>query len=553
MTTKMTEEYKALSEEMMKLFQGYCGAYGTYHIYDASGIKKAGKGVTVKDPVTIELWQGHIAGTFNSGLGIVPINEDEMCYWGCIDIDSYQDFSVEDFAREVRESPLVVCRSKSGGAHCFLFAKEPLPAALMQQKLRELAAAYGYSGCEIFPKQVRRTSDNDIGNWLNMPYFDAENTLRYCIDCYGNRLSLAQFIEYAREKMLDNAGTAEKVTAKMELDEEFDVLFQEGPPCHEALYKRGIRATEDGRNNCLWSIAQQFKRQRPEDWEDLLLAFNKKHCSPSLSTSEVKNIINSAKKEEGFYKCNDKACSQNCDKVLCRQRKFGVGSTTVAMPKFVSLQKTGGQKDCLWYMTLDTSETIELSTEELFSPAKVRIRLAESLASPILLPEIKAENWRKILAELFDNACEVVDGEGDASTDVFYDLLDEFLFNRRTSSAISDISFGRVVETEEGCFFKIKDFVKFLADKKYTRLTVQQIASKLKSKPVLTTDSNGRKIYKPQEFCSYRPNIKIKVRGEWRTERVWFVPVHSPNVDIPAELPPALQGSSPFDFEEDDE
>jgi hypothetical protein len=76
--------------------------------------------------------------------------------------------------------PLVVCRSKSGGAHLFLFSKEWVPAKTMQTTLNQIAAAMGYGGTEVFPKQVRLFLERgDVGNFLNLPYFDAESGLRY--------------------------------------------------------------------------------------------------------------------------------------------------------------------------------------------------------------------------------------------------------------------------------------------------------------------------------------------------------------------------------------
>ena len=35
----------------------------------------------------MNLWQKHLNGT--DSLGIIPINDDNECKWGCIDIDSY--------------------------------------------------------------------------------------------------------------------------------------------------------------------------------------------------------------------------------------------------------------------------------------------------------------------------------------------------------------------------------------------------------------------------------------------------------------------------------
>lgn len=547
----MNDTHK-LAEEFMALFEGYRNAYGTYIIHDKYAVKKKGKGTTIKAPVTLDIWQKHLDGSINSGIGIVPINEEAECKWGCLDIDSYEDFDVVAFAREVKDTPLVICRSKSGGAHCFLFVKEAIPAGLMQMKLRELSAALGYAGCEIFPKQKQRTSSGDIGNWLNMPYFDYTNTVRYGIDGFGNKLSAEEFLAYARTKQIKNEQEANEVSAVKVVDEDFDALFAEGPPCHEALYKRGIRATEDGRNNSLWSIAQQFRRQAADNWESLLLKFNTNHCSPPLSTAEVQSIINSVKKGDGFYKCNDACCSQNCDKEICYSRKFGVGDKSSLMPKFTGIQKAGGARDCLWYLTLDTSETVELTTEELVSPAKVRMRLAEALATPLLLPEIKAEQWRKILSKLFDNACEIIE-ETSTVDDVFYELVEDFCLGQRTSTVLADVLAGRAVKQPEGVYFRLKDLMKFLDDKRTVRLTSQQISAKLRSVPTMDTDEQGRKVTIQKDFCHYVKDKRIKVNGQWKTLRLWLAPYKEGDVEVRNDLPEALMEDSPFEYNEYDD
>ena len=48
-----------------------------------------------------------------------------------------------------------MCRSKSGGAHLFLFTEEPVTAEDLRNKLTQLAAVLGYGNCEIFPKQIK--------------------------------------------------------------------------------------------------------------------------------------------------------------------------------------------------------------------------------------------------------------------------------------------------------------------------------------------------------------------------------------------------------------
>ena len=94
------------------------GFLGLSHIHTQSSAKALIK----REEVTDKLWQEHIEGK-EPALGIIPINENNECRWGCIDIDVYNvDHLV--LMRNIKglSFPLVTFRSKSGGAHLFLFA-----------------------------------------------------------------------------------------------------------------------------------------------------------------------------------------------------------------------------------------------------------------------------------------------------------------------------------------------------------------------------------------------------------------------------------------------
>ena len=131
----------------------------------------------------------HLEGK-GPALGIIPITEDNDCRWGCIDIDEY-NFDHTSLIKSIRNNklPLIVCRSKSGGAHVFLFTKENIPASLMQSKLKQMAIILGYEGSEIFPKQTEILVERgDTGNFLNLPYYNEMKGLRYAINDNGNAL-----------------------------------------------------------------------------------------------------------------------------------------------------------------------------------------------------------------------------------------------------------------------------------------------------------------------------------------------------------------------------
>ena len=116
--------------------------------------KAKGKYVTISKELTQkelnDLWSQHLKGEI--GLGIVPIDENNSCVWGSIDIDEFT-VDLKGLAKKLKKFklPLVVCRSKSGGAHLFIFVFDPVPASTMQRKLRQVASAIGFGQSEIFP------------------------------------------------------------------------------------------------------------------------------------------------------------------------------------------------------------------------------------------------------------------------------------------------------------------------------------------------------------------------------------------------------------------
>ena len=76
--------------------------------------------------------------------------------------------------------PLVHCKSKSGGAHIFLFMKNTIASKTMKNKLSAIAALLGQSKSEIFPKQSGiQPEKGDVGNFLNLPYYHARKTVRF--------------------------------------------------------------------------------------------------------------------------------------------------------------------------------------------------------------------------------------------------------------------------------------------------------------------------------------------------------------------------------------
>jgi hypothetical protein len=186
-----------LATRFMQLFDGHRGAYGTYDIFDKQqGIKLDGKAVTRRAAVVEAIWQDHLEG--KTGIGIVPIRDDNSCKFGAIDIDEYKGFDLKQIVDDCQKvkAPVVVCRSKSGGAHIYLFIDDAMPAVDMRRKLQELAEAVGYADAEIFPKQdVVLSERGDVGNWINMPYFEGSKTTRYGVKEDGSPMQPEEFCD----------------------------------------------------------------------------------------------------------------------------------------------------------------------------------------------------------------------------------------------------------------------------------------------------------------------------------------------------------------------
>ena len=245
------------------IFNGLQLAYGTYKVekQQANG-KNTGRAAIVREPRPTALWEGHLSGKGRS-VGIIPINEDNKCVWGCIDVDQYP-LDHKLLVEKIRKLklPLVVCRSKSGGAHCFLFTTDWIDAKDMQSTLQQISAALGYGGSEVFPKQIKLHLDrDDVGNFLNLPYYDAEDGLRYAIKDDGTSGTLEEFFAlYEAHKQ-----TPEQVT-KLQIGDSGDTSpMKDGPPCLQFLLKNMI--SEGGRNNGLFNIGGYLRRAYPDSWE----------------------------------------------------------------------------------------------------------------------------------------------------------------------------------------------------------------------------------------------------------------------------------------------
>lgn len=496
------------NKKFMSIFDGLDEAYGTFIVEgQKSNGKNTGKARVVREPKTPKVYDDHLLG-LGIGLGVIPINADNKCVWGCIDIDQYP-LDHKLLVEKIRKMklPLVVCRSKSGGAHCFLFTKEWVDAKHMQRTLTSMSAALGYGGSEIFPKQIKLHLDRgDVGNFLNLPYYNHEEGLRYAIRDDGTSATLEEFYELYDT----HVQTKEQVT-KFEIKTQEKELMADGPPCLQILCNNKVG--DGGRNNGLFNIGVYLRKAHPDNWEDEILSYNMKYVEPPLPLKEINLVTQQVKKKDYSYKCSDAPINAYCNKELCQTRKYGIGSA-VQNASVANLRKYNSTPP-VWFLDVN-GEPLELDTEGLMNQANFQKACMEQLN---FMPQSASRNqWEgrisALLLEMRENESAVIEVSEDASTQgKFYDYLEEFCCYLQQAQDKEEILLRRPwTDEEEGLtYFRLRDFEQHLQKNKFFEFKSHKVAQRLR-------DINGESVV-----------IKIKGRGV----RVWRIPAfNNPEIEL---------------------
>ena len=498
-------------ERLQEIFKGLESAYGATKITNeirADG-KNEVRSYTVKQPVTKELWEKHLNGV-EPALGIVPINEDNECKWGAIDIDTYP-FDHKALIQKIRlkNLPLIVFRSKSGGAHVFCFTDTFIPASLMRQKLQMMASNLGYAKAEIFPKQSTiKAERGDIGNFLNMPYHGGDRTVRYAIGDNGESLTIENFTKEYDKYVQTEEQLRELLAIKP--DDKQNEPFPDGPPCLNEIISNGpiVEGNGDiahsGRDNGLFNIGVYLRKSDPSGWESKLEDYNnEKYLKPPLKADDINRIKGQLNLKKYDYKCNDKPICNFCKEKICYQKPFGKGDE-VRMPAITTIRKYASDPP-IFFVTVD-EETIEVDGPTLHDPEKFSVVCMTELGTP-LLPVAKLV-WRKMLAKLM-KAMDPIEAPDDTKIDIqLKELLTDFI--SRDGKSIEDVFKRKPFTDSKGIsYFKFKDFWGFLIrsktwpDRTYTKNKTIRLVQNL---------FNGQQVSKD-----------IQVGEDWKTVKLWTV------------------------------
>lgn len=395
-----------LAEAFARIFDGLSRSGGRYVVpndakADAHG-KILGRAWTAHSPITLELWEAHLSGkqttvtneetgeplTGALGLGVVPIREDATVVFGAFDVDVYPlDLNALLAKIKAIDLPVILCRTKSGGAHGYVFTSEPVPAELIRQRLSEWIVALGYPGIEVFPKQALLSEHSD-GSWINIPYSGGKRSVRYALKPDGSAMTPEEFIEAVAAIAVSKADLE---AFELPQDEIASDDFYGGPPCLQTLARVGFG---DWQNNSIFNIAIYLKMRHGAGWENNLAMYNEKYMVPPLSASAVAAIIKSVKKKAYLYKCKDQPISAVCNRSVCLRCEFGVGGDgTDSGVTFGELSKVETDP-AIWILPVDGKE-IELSTSDLTDQRKLRHAVIEKLSVwPNLIEGVE---WQKMM------------------------------------------------------------------------------------------------------------------------------------------------------------
>jgi hypothetical protein len=484
---------------MLAAFEGSKVAHGTTKVGRTGRTGKAeADSRIVREPLTEAKIEAHLRG--GTGVGGIPINVDNQCKWGALDIDVY-DLDHKALQQKIQKLklPLVHCRTKSGGAHLYLFLDQFYDAKNVREFLTEFAIALGHSGCEVFPKQDTILSDRgDVGNFINMPYQNADMTMRYAFNEQGEAMDLGEFldrVEASRVSLSQLEGIQLSKKRK---------YFTDGPPCLEHLFADGLVSTD--RNKSLFNCGVYCRKKSPDDWVREMEDMNRRLFTDPLGSSEVAGVQKSLDRKDYGYTCKDEPFKSHCDVQLCRTRPHGIDSNTPDMPKLGGLTILMSEPR-LYFMDVD-GHRIQLNTEQLQSQTLWQREVMEQ--STVMPPKIKEPDYQGKIAQMLRDATRLEAPEELTVRGQFKEVLRQYCTSRIRAMEPAELKMGKPWTEKGRTMFTMPGLEEFLRQRHFNYRSRAEIQEHLKA-------INGT------EHCHGHKAIP-KEGGKPSTVRVWWVP-----------------------------
>jgi hypothetical protein len=425
----------------------------------------------VHQPTTNKLWESHLNGDYS--IGQVPVNYEGMIQWAAFDVDIYKNqlpFEETLTLIETMAWPFILIRSKSGGAHAYVFFTEPTAAAPVIEKMKDFTAFFGFADVEVFPKQGFIGTGNDavdFGNWLNMPY-DGDNSLKYALKRGEEAYTASEFCDLVEAKKMSPSEFHNLVLPASENEP-----FEDGPPCLNRIFTEQLDG-EGHRDTALFNLAIYHARKDKENMTPVT-NWNNKFQQP-LPDRVVRTKVRSATSKEYRYQCGNQCLKRFCKASVCKTREFGIDNEDLD-PTNQSLIQLRTDPE-LWYFT---HNNVQVCVERKDLWNYEFLRQAFMAAGRIMLPARKQEDWLGLLTSYL-TTCTVIDVPPEATgAGQLIDYIQEW--SKLATDDLSQICNGRPAFNKNGdLLFRLPDLKELLRLKQFRALPDNKIAEVLQSK-----------------------------------------------------------------------
>lgn len=447
---------QSLAQRLMQLFSplhNFRGTYAKNLVLDPEDNKM--KGTVIADGIWGEWdiidWQNHIDGV--ERFGAAPLRSDNTLKFAAIDLDVYNALDHVALARKLHKihENFILCRSKSGGKHLYMFFKEPFPGLKVRKKMEEVVSILGVAANpkNLFPASSSHVDTmKNAGAWINLPYFDHEKTLQYAYHPKTQAvMNLKEFLDYTETHKFGSD------FAEMPFID--GSLFSDGPPCLQVLFEQGV--TAGSRHYALLNAAMYAKKKHIGVWDRNVEGYNQL-CNPPKEDDQIKLIIREVNKKDLRYTCNVEPLCSHCDRRKCGTRKFGVNNDST-FPFVESLVKYDSEPP-VWWIYLDGGKKISCTTEQLQNSRLFQICCMAQAS--IVTPIIKAEDWTKYLHELMQKLQIVEVPEEDTYSGIIKQEIQTYLLNRASGQNLEDLLMDQAVRIADEYFFTLNNLISFL-------------------------------------------------------------------------------------------
>lgn len=468
-----------VTDEALQKFMSLFAGSSLYFITCNVKRPKEKQNVTQHRAYTADDFRAHLEGKM--GVGTAPLMTDHSCVFAAIDIDVRDGAEEVDFksiAARLREagSPLVMCRTRSGGCHLYLFLRKAAPAKLVRALIAEWAARLQIEGTDyLIPTADYQLNEEGgkpfVSRSVNLPYYDAYDTMRYAFAADGETiLTFDEFLAHAEQKAVDPA-----LVMTMP-----DDPHGQAPPCVQRLMKEGI--APGMRNESLTQIAIYLRRVDTKDVLPRLSAINAQILDDPLGTDEIKKIARSAGRRDYKYRCRSEPCKSLCDSATCLKREYGIkpaeGDENAAadaleeLPNIDDIAKVQETEAGGIYRVRINGHSFHAPISRLLSVRDSQALFLEHIG--VILPgSLKHGTWYNYITPQIRNARIDIQAPEDTEAGGLRAHIDDFIAGRlKTYEEGTDIMQHRArldtapIQEEKEVLFRLSTFERYCRDKR---------------------------------------------------------------------------------------